>query len=141
MVKTLAPNCCSTCRLDVGCRRRWDCLRAADQSGRTDGRAVRVLARERCLCDLNLDGQGGLTRGSVDGGKRSILQVGVGGIVAGEEAECITAADDRGGSRRKGETKPRSDVGVVGRNVNPGIDPIRVRYQQCVLYVGGVFRI
>src|SRR5277367_1951707 len=97
---------------ELGCRRgrrRQDSL--AEFPELTLQRAVTVLAwRKSAAIDVgfNLHGKGGLAGRAVDGGERSVLEVTVRGVVAGEVAESVAAADDGGWPCREGEAETRS---------------------------------
>ncbi len=101
--------------------RSWNCLSAAKGSGRTDRRRSPGSGPYNCvLRHFDLNRQGGLAGRGVDGGERSVLQVGVGGVVAGEVAESIAAPDDGGRSSPNRQKPTRgATLRVVGWECSP----------------------
>src|SRR6202000_153138 len=77
----------------------------------------------------------GLADRRVDGGERSVLQIAVGGVVAGEVAESVAAADDDGRGCREGEADTRSDVAVLSGDVYCIADTVHASYLQCRAHV------
>ena len=97
-------------------------------------RAVTVLAwRKSAAIDVgfNLHGKGGLAGRAVDGGERSVLEVTVRGVVAGEVAESVAAADDGGWPCREGEAETRSYVVVLRWDACGLADAVHAGDLQC----------
>jgi hypothetical protein len=123
--KIREPGCCGGRRLD-------DSL--AEGPELTLKRAVAVLASgESAAIDerFNLNGQGGLAGRVVDGGERSVVEVGERGVVIGEVAKSVAAADDGGGTCRECEADTRSYVVVLGWDTRRPADAINVGNLQC----------
>ena len=145
MVKTFGPTCCSTCRLNCWMRadlnfgasatkpspvivsraERFGAVGVGKPSSKTPGAPivahvwVLTAIGNRCSCSLqSATARSDWQDGAEDGREWSVLQVGIRGVVAGEEAQSVAAANNEGRRRRERESEPRSDIGVIGRNVH-----------------------
>src|ERR1700733_6885190 len=90
---------------------------------------VRIYVHE-CF---DLDSKGGLAGRAVDGGERSVLQVAVRGVVAGEVAESVAATNDGGGTRRESEADTRSYIVVLRCDSRVVVDAVHSGDLQCAV--------
>ncbi len=72
--------------------------------------------------------EAGLAVGAVDRDEGRVLEIGVGGVVAGEVAYAVAAADDGQRVGGVGEADAGRGVGVVGRDAGVAIDAVDVGY-------------